>query len=436
MLQPWFSEAKLGIFIHWGIYAVKPTGESWPFFLGEISHADYLAQRHGFTASRYDPAAWASLFARAGARYAVLTTKHHDGFALWDTKVSTLSSVQASPAGRDLITPYTEALRREGLKVGLYYSHLDWTHPDYATLPPPQVPADGKPVNPFTFRGVEDPVAWRRFLTFHRAQLRELCSEQAPDLLWFDGDWERRAEEFDMKGLREELHRWAPGVVLNARMGGHPGAGGYGDYATPEQGVPVSPPALPWELCLTLNDHWGFFESDHNYKSVPQLIWYLLRCVAGGGNLLLDIGPRADGTIPQEQVERLEGLGDWIRPRAEAIYGTRAGLPAGCCEHLTALSADGRTVFLYHFGIPGGPIPLVGLRSKVARVRLVDNRLAGPAEAEHRSVGGAAWAGIPGVRWILPGDLPFDPVCTVFAIDLETPLELVLGEGKVITNGA
>jgi len=134
MIQPWFEDAKLGIFLHWGIYAVKPTGESWPFFLGEISHEDYMKQAEGFTAANYDPSEWARLFKAACADYAVLTTKHHDGMALWPTKLSSLNVVEGTPAGRDLIRPYVNALREADIRVGLYFSHLDWSHPDYPSL--------------------------------------------------------------------------------------------------------------------------------------------------------------------------------------------------------------------------------------------------------------------------------------------------------------
>ena len=143
MLQPWFSDAKFGIFIHWGIYSLGNTSESWPFFSGDVAYDDYMAQAKEFTAEHYDPEEWARLFAAAGAKYAVLTTKHHDGFALWFTKENSLNAVESSPAGRDLIGPYCDALRKYGLKVGLYYSHLDWSHPDYASvLPKAEQPHD------------------------------------------------------------------------------------------------------------------------------------------------------------------------------------------------------------------------------------------------------------------------------------------------------
>src|SRR5271170_5138853 len=253
MASDWFLDAKLGIFIHWGIYSVGDTSESWAFFNGEISHEDYMAQARTFTASHYDPDAWAELFAATGAKYAVLTTKHHDGFALWDTKASKINAKDGSPAGRDLIGPYCEALRKHGLKVGLYYSHLDWSHPDYATIRP-TIPQEGQNYkNSFAYpQETEDPAAWERFLKFHRAQLKELCTRYSPDLLWFDGDWERDPDQWRFKELAEQLRAWSPGVILNSRMGG------YGDYATPEQAMPISKPQSAWEFCVTINDSWGY----------------------------------------------------------------------------------------------------------------------------------------------------------------------------------
>ena len=200
----WFSDAKLGIFIHWGIYAVEGTSESWAFFNKDVTYDEYMKQAEGFTASKYDPEAWARLFKEAGANYSVLTSKHHDGVALWDTKMSDLNVVKKTPAGRDLLTPYVEALRKEGLKVGLYFSHLDWSHPDYASVVPPNFPEDQQR-NPFAHpeKGKEDPEAWERFLVFHRGQISEIMELFHPDLYWFDGDWERTGDQWKMKELRK-----------------------------------------------------------------------------------------------------------------------------------------------------------------------------------------------------------------------------------------
>lgn len=424
MMQTWFPQAKLGIFIHWGIYAVKPTGESWPFFLGEISHEDYMAQSKGFCAEEYSPDAWADLFEKAGARYAVLTTKHHDGMALWDTQASDLSVVKATPAGRDLIAPYCEALRRKSIHVGLYFSHLDWSHPDYATLSKPGQEIagnDGTKINRFCCRE-NNPAKWEQFLQFHRAQLKELCERFQPELLWFDGDWERTSEQWRMKELREQLHAWAPGVILNDRMMG------YGDYKTPEQAIPIDTPKGPWEFCMTMNDHWGYFGSDQNYKSVPELVFYLVECISRGGNLLLDIGPKADGTFPEEQVQRLEGLGRWVHKHEEAIFPTTAGLPYGHFGGPSTLSADRKTLYLFHYGMPNNTTAVKGLNNKIKRASIVGS----DKELRTRMLGGAGWMNIPGVIWIdSPGEAA-DPDCTVFKLELETPLNLYGGSSGAI----
>lgn len=292
VVAPWFADAKFGIFVHWGIYSVDGVAESWSFFNGAVPYDAYLAQLDGFTASWFDADAWADLFARAGARYAVLTAKHHDGVALWDTAANDLSVVKRTPAARDLVAEFVAALRRRGLRVGLYFSHLDWSHPDY----PSMRKADDDPGergNPFAVppAGEEDPQRWQRFLAFHRRQIHELIDRFAPDLLWFDGDWERDERQWQMRELREELHSLAPDLVVNGRMLGH------GDYATPEQGVPIEPPAGPWELCLTINDSWGWQPDDDNHKSPRQIVRTFVETIGAGGNLLLDVGPREDGTI-------------------------------------------------------------------------------------------------------------------------------------------
>jgi alpha-L-fucosidase len=423
MMQPWFTEAKLGIFIHWGIYAVKGIPESWSFFKGEISYEDYMAQCDGFTAKNYDPAAWAHLFAESGARYAVLTTKHHDGVALWDTSLSDLNVVEKTPATRDLIGPFCDALRRYHLKVGLYFSHLDWSHPDYASVIPSgwDIPVEKR--NKYSHPlGEQDPAAWERFIKFHRGQLKELCVHYHPDLLWFDGDWERDDSQWRMDQLRDDLHRWQPGVLLNSRMRG------YGDYKTPEQGIPIERPEGPWEFNMTINDSWGYQGHDTNHKSALQIIRIFCECIGMGGNLLLDIGPMADGTIPEPQVERLQALGKWIRKHEEAVYTIDAGLPMGHFYGPTALSKDRQTVYLYVFDIPRDSLALKGIRNNVKRVRVLGRA----GELTNKKMGGAPWMNIPGVLYI---DLPqekLDSDVTVVAVDLEGPLDLYHGAGQVI----
>jgi alpha-L-fucosidase len=419
----WFKEAKLGIFINYGIYAVNGTGESWPIYNNEIPYADYMSQLKGFTASKYNPESWARLFKEAGARYAVLTTKHHDGVALWDTKMSDLSVVKKTPARRDLIKPYAEALRKEGLKVGLYFSHLDWSNPDYATV------FDGKDRNPknpnpwdYPKSGVEDTVRWNRFLAFNRGQLKELQEIANPDLWWFDGDWSRTAQQWKMKELRQTLLTWNPKAILNSRMQG------YGDYVTPEQGVPVAGPQGPWELCMTINDSWGYRGIDTNQKSLDYIIRIFSECISMGGNLLLDVGPKEDGTITPEQSATLKGLGRWTKKHSEAIYGTQRGILPGHFYGPTTLSKDKKTLYCFVLDNPKAEVVVKGIRNKIKAIRVLGSN----QDLKFKLNGGASWLNIPPVLLI---DLPADQLdrnTTVIAIELDTPLELYRGEGGAV----
>ncbi|RYG39101.1 alpha-L-fucosidase [bacterium] len=425
-MQPWFPEAKLGIFIHYGIYAVDGIAESWSFFGGEVSYEDYMKQLYGFTASKYDPEAWADLFVKAGAKYAVLTAKHHDGVALWDTDTNDLSVVKKTPAGRDLLGPYVEALRKRGIKVGIYYSHLDWSHPDYASVYPTrdsvEQPGSSRYSNRFAYPapGREDPEAWKRFLAFHRAQLKEINDRYGPiDLWWFDGEWERDAEQFDMAGLRDELLAANPNMIANSRLLEH------GDYATPEQGVPIVPPEGPWEFCVTVNDSWGYQGRDTNHKSVRQIVRMFAETIGMGGNMLLDIGPYEDGSLQPEQVKRLEGLGDWIEKNKAAVYGTERGLPAGLFYGASTLSEDRKKLYLFFFDQPVDQLAVKGLLTNVKSARV----LASGRELSHKKIGGLGET--PGVVWIdWPSDEAIDPNATVVQLEFEAPLEIYVGTGR------
>jgi alpha-L-fucosidase len=423
-LQPWFADAKLGIFLHYGIYAVDGVPESWAFYDGRLTREQYMKQLDGFTAARYDPHAWARLFARAGAHDAVLTARHHDGVALWDTAQHGLSVVRDTPAGRDLVGPYADALRAQGLKVGLYYSHSDWSHPDYPTVRHPHPDPGGPPANDNRFSscapGAEDPAAWRRYLAHRNAQVRELTSRYRPDLLWFDGEWERSGQQWGIGELADEILAVNPHTVLNARMLSR------GDYATPEQGVPLQPPDGPWELCLTVNDSWGHQGHDHRHKSVRQLVRYLTETIGAGGNLLLDVGPREDGTITAEQTARLEGLGGWIARHETAVRGTVAGLPPGHHYGPSTLSADRRTLYLTCFDAPRETVSVRGLRNAVRRVSVVGTG----AGLAHQVTGGLH--DVPGVLWIdAPAAADVDEHATVLALELDGEIDLYRGAGRV-----
>jgi alpha-L-fucosidase len=397
--------------------------ESWGFYDGRVSREDYMAQLGGFTASRYDPREWAALFARAGARYAVLTARHHDGVALWDSAHGPLNVADRTPAGRDLVGPFADALREQGLKVGLYYSHSDWNHPDYPTAvhPDPHPRHADVLTHPLVAPpgGREDPAAWRRYLAYRDGQVGELVRRYRPDLLWFDGEWERSEEQWGIDELADEILAAAPEAVLNARMLSR------GDYATPEQGVPMQPPSGPWELCLTVNDSWGYQGHDDRHKSVGQLVRYFTETIGAGGNLLLDVGPREDGTITPEQTARLEGLGDWIARHAVAVHGTVAGLPAGHHYGPSTLSADRRTLYLTCFDAPRETVSVRGLRNAVRKVSVVGTG----AALRHHVTGGLH--DVPGVLWIdAPRGVDVDPLATVLALELDGELELYRGTGR------
>jgi alpha-L-fucosidase len=398
----WFRQAKLGIFIHWGIYAVDGIDESWSFFNKYLSYEDYMRQLDGFTAEHYDPKAWAQLIKKSGARYAVLTAKHHDGVALWHTRLSDLNTVETTPTKRDLVAPFVKALRKEDLKVGLYFSHIDWSHPDYDVFRRDE------------YRYRDDPARWQRFLQFHRGQLKELVKGFKPDLLWFDGDWEHSAAEWGAATLRDTLLAWHPPLVLNSRING------YGDYATPEQGVPIEPLDGPWELCMTMNDSWGYQDHDHNYKTPYQIIRIFADVIGAGGNLLLDIGPRADGTIPDEQVQILEELGRWTHKHAEAIYGTSSGIAAGHFYGPTTLSADRQTLYLFLPHKPSGPVVVRGLKNQVNRIRIVGNG----TKLKSQILGKQYWSSVPGILYIDVPATEVDEQMTVVALQLKGEVDL------------
>jgi len=429
----WFNNAKFGIFIHWGIYSVGQYPESWSFYnhgakgqypSDSLSFEDYMAQRHAFLTRRYDPAAWAALFAEAGARYAVLTTKHHDGMALWDT-AEHLSVVRDTPAARDLVGPFCEAMRAQNIHAGLYYSHLDWTHPDYPSLCHAEGIVTDHPgyARSYTL-DKDDPVRWENFLRFHRLQLRELCERYSPDLLWFDGDWERTPAKWRFEELSQLLRTWRPGVVINSRIGT------FGDYATPEQGIPTTPPTGPWELCYTMNRTWAM-ATDPSYKTSAELIRLLIECAGMGGNLLLNISPLGDGTIFYEQARILREIGAWLRPHAEAIYDTQAGLPHGHFYGPSTLSADRKTLYLFQLDQPAAEISVKGLRNRILSATVLNGD---GAPLAHRISGGAEWAGVPGVVWLQMKQGLTNPHATVIKLELDGPLNLYIGHGKVITQ--
>jgi len=401
----WFKDAKLGIFIHWGIYSVNGIDESWSFFNNYISHDDYLKQLDSFTADEYNPEDWGELIKDSGAKYAVITSKHHDGFALWDTDLGNLNAVKHAAARKDLLTPFVDALRNQDLKVGLYYSLPDWSFEDYTH--------HTKTVK--RYKPDQDPGRWDTFLKYYQGQLMELSEKYNPDLWWFDGDWEHNAEEWQAEKVRSMLLQKNPNVILNSRLRGK------GDYQTPEQGPPVTRPrGKYWELCLTMNDSWGYQPNDTNYKTPQQIIDIFADCISKGGNLLLDIGPKADGTIPDEQEHILRELGTWTGKHKDAIYGTEAGIPYDHFYGPTTLSRDSSILYLFVKGNMNGQLTLRGISNKINRVWVVGNG----TKLNHKVMSKVFWSRYPGLAYI---DLPehvLDKYCTVIAVLLDGPVNL------------
>lgn len=406
----WFADAKLGIFIHWGIYSLGNTSESWEFHNKRISHADYMAQLNGFTAKNYNPEYWVDLIKKSGARYSVITSKHHDGVALWDTKMNDLSTIKKTPAKRDVLTPFVNELRKSGIKVGLYYSLIDWSYSDY-----PGFLKDSSRYN-----SAEDPIRWGRFLKFCHGQIRELVKQYNPDLVWFDGDWEHSAGEWRADYIRKIILDNDRNTIINGRLQG------YGDYDTPEQNFPVTRPNLKyWELCMTTNESWGYYKTDVNYKTPYEIITIFADAISMGGNLLLDIGPKEDGTIPLEQVNILTELGKWTNKHSEAIFGTLGGMSQGHFYGPSTISKDSTNLFLFLPGKVSGDVVVKGLTNSIKSVTVVGQG----ALLKSKIVGKISWSYVPGLVYINVPESVQDSYMTVLKLELDKPIKLYRGKG-------
>jgi alpha-L-fucosidase len=339
----------------------------------------------------------------------VITTKHHDGVALYDTKMNDLSIVKATPAKRDMIAPFFAELRKRNIKCGAYYSLIDWSHPDY--------PAFLK--DSARYQVNKDYDRWNRFRHFFQGQIKEINAAFKPDLWWFDGDWEHSAEEWESQKVRSIILSGNPNAVINGRLQG------YGDYETPEQNFPVTRPGYRWwELCMTTNDNWGF-HNDNNWKTPYEVITIFVDVVANGGNLLLDMGPKEDGTIPTEQVHVLKELGAWNKKHGEAIFNTIAGIPQGHFYGPTTLSKDSTTLYLFLHGNVSGDVMLKGIKNSVKRVEV----LGAGVELKHKVVGKISWSPVPGLVYInVPKNIN-DKYVTVLKVMLDKPIELYRGKG-------
>ena len=315
----WFRQARFGMFIHWGVFAV-PAGEwngryykqggEWLLRIASIPIADYKALGARFTADRYDPNAWAALAHEAGMKYVVITAKHHDGLALYDSAASDWNVVKATAAGRDLLAPLAAAVRTEGLKFGLYYSQSqDWVNPGGENY------GQAKHWDP-AHAGDYDTY----LKTVAVPQVREILSNYHPDIIWWDTPVAMTPER--VKPFADALAELAPSMISNNRLG----TGFKGDTKTPEQHIPPRGyPGELFEVCMTMNNTWGYKTQDTNWKSVHQLLQNLSDITSKGGNFLLNVGPDSSGCIPPASVERLQAMGRWMKVNGEAIYATEAG---------------------------------------------------------------------------------------------------------------
>jgi len=320
-MATWFDTARFGMFVHWGHSSQRGCELSWPLVggtpalaqCGDVPVDEYHSTAATFDPVNYEPRAWASMAKRLGMTYAVFTAKHHDGFAMYHTRQGDFS-IEHTPFGRDILREFVDAMRAEGLRIGLYFSLIDWHHPDY--------PAFTEADKPYQFGRWRQPSPeqWGRFSEFMFAQVRELLTNYGRiDVIWFDGGWERNVVQWRSQELHDMVRELQPQILINDRL---PGCG---DFDTPEQIVPAHPPARAWETCMTINESWGYNPADTCYKSARELIHTLCEVAGRGGNLLLNVGPKGDGSLPTELTERLARVERWMALHAESIVGT---LPA------------------------------------------------------------------------------------------------------------
>ena len=378
----WFMDARFGMFIHWGLYAIPACGE-WVMSEREMTVAEYEKYFDLFDPADYQPREWARLAKAAGMKYAVLTAKHHDGFCLFDSALTDYKATNTK-AGRDLVREFLEAFRAEGIKVGLYFSIIDWHHPDF--------PKYGDRQHPMRNREEykDEKIDFDRYLTYMHGQVKELVTNYGKlDLLWFDFSYDDMCgEKWKATDLIRMVREHQPDVVIDNRLEGAGDNHGSiatanpliysGDFASPEQIIPPGGvqdelgEQIPWELCATMNNHWGFCNYDYDYKSPEMLVRKLVECVSKGGNMILNVGPDARGNIPKQSREILEKIGAWMKKNGESIYG------CGICElpkpEWGRYTKKGNTIYAHVYEEPLGALPLYGIApERLDKVYYVEN---------------------------------------------------------------
>jgi len=359
----WFRDAKFGMFIHWGVYSMLGRHE-WVRQLCHIPLAEYQYYVDNFNPVQFNPDQWVDIAKEGGARYMVITSKHHDGFCIWDSKYTDYD-IMHSKCGKDALGMLVKSAKKKGMPLGFYHSIMDWHHPDY--LPRRTWETD---------RSTEGANLDRFMTSYVMKQLEELVTKYDPAILWFDGEWEHSNEEQHAFEIEAMLMKLKPNLIINDRL--FKRMPGHGDFGTPENYVPATgvrnsdgSPRL-WEACYTINfNSWGYNHYETEFHSTTQLIRQLIEIVSKGGNLLLNVGPTPEGTIQPEFVARLQGMGKWLKVNGEAIYGTTASvfekLPFfGRC------TVKGNRLYLHVMGWPlDQKLRLPGLKTKVAKAFLL-----------------------------------------------------------------
>jgi alpha-L-fucosidase len=360
----WFRDAKFGMFIHWGPYAVIGRHE-WARHLFQIPQAEYDKYARQFNPVNYKPDEWVNLAWDAGARYIVITSKHHDGFSIWRSKVSDYD-MEITPYAGDPLKMLADACRRKGMRLGFYHSIMDWRHPDYI---------------PKRAWEAADPKAGgnlNRYIDFMKAQLRELLTDFGEvAVMWFDGEWEHTIEEMRSDEVYDFIRSIQPNTLINDRLYKRE-PGNKADFGTPEQFVPATgmrdPSGKPilWEACVTINnDSWGYNKYETEFKTTRDLIRMLIEVVSKGGNLLLNVGPTPDGRIQDEFVTRLRAIGQWMKVNSEAIYETTAS-PFERLPFFGRATAKGNKLYLHVFQWPAdGKLRIPLLRNSIRSAHLL-----------------------------------------------------------------
>jgi len=378
----WFQHDRFGMFIHWGLYAIPARGE-WVRSVERIPKEDYQIYFDEFNPVDFKPKKWAKLARKAGMKYAVLTSKHHDGFCLFDSKLTDYKSTKTQ-CGRDLVREFLDAFRAEGLKVGLYYSIIDWYHPDYPHYGDWNHPMrENEDYKDYSYN-------FDNYLEYMHGQVRELCTDYGKlDVLWFDFSYDTMTgEKWRATELMEMVRGLQPDVITDNRL--EVSGSGFGslmtddptpysgDFVSPEQIIPpkgIRKPngePVPWEACLTMNNNWGFAQFDKAFYRPETVVRKLVECVSKGGNMLLNIGPDARGNIPPESAAVLKEVGKWMKLNGESIYGCGyTELPKPDYGRITA-SADGKKVYIHVTEATIGPVPVEGIKKEqIKRVRLL-----------------------------------------------------------------